>query len=102
MSCDPRKDLCHHSGCTDFAVGGWDPINSAHEYCEAHRPPSVPTVPAANKTMERELIRILWRQQMLRTEDGIVLLSARVRQGAKEKDLGPKEEPLKLRHIVIW
>jgi hypothetical protein len=43
--------------------------------------------PAANRTMARELVRILWRQRLLSTPGGLAWLIAHARE--RERDLGP-------------
>jgi len=40
-------------------------------------------------SMEQELVRILWRQRVLATPDGVAWLTDLVRRGVKERDLGP-------------
>ncbi len=52
-------------------------------------------VSAENTKALHELRRIRWRQERLRTPEGVNELADRVRKGAKEKDLGPPREESK-------
>ncbi len=48
---------------------------------------NVSAMPAENRKMAAELIRILWRQQMLATPEGLAFLVSVARR--KEQDVGP-------------